>query len=135
MLRLSHSAQVMVVSSRHTLTAVHTSPDERGGDADQSDLRRGVARHATFCSRRSEEHTSELQSRQYLVCRLLLEKKNIDHNLIILIYNLLFRRNLFTISHYMYIYLSQFLNTHVHPCSRLHIISYAHVNLIYVIIQ
>src|SRR3712207_7744026 len=29
---------------------------------------------------RSEEHTSELQSRQYLVCRLLLEKKN-NHRL------------------------------------------------------
>src|SRR3712207_7137399 len=28
---------------------------------------------------RSEEHTSELQSRQYLVCRLLLEKKNITY--------------------------------------------------------
>src|SRR3712207_7067588 len=28
---------------------------------------------------RSEEHTSELQSRQYLVCRLLLEKKNTHH--------------------------------------------------------
>src|SRR3712207_8655357 len=28
-----------------------------------------------FSGRRSEEHTSELQSRQYLVCRLLLEKK------------------------------------------------------------
>src|SRR3712207_8426000 len=27
---------------------------------------------------RSEEHTSELQSRQYLVCRLLLEKKNYE---------------------------------------------------------
>src|SRR3712207_8303356 len=27
---------------------------------------------------RSEEHTSELQSRQYLVCRLLLEKKKAD---------------------------------------------------------
>src|SRR3712207_7530915 len=27
------------------------------------------------CGVRSEEHTSELQSRQYLVCRLLLEKK------------------------------------------------------------
>src|SRR3712207_7341276 len=27
---------------------------------------------------RSEEHTSELQSRQYLVCRLLLEKKNTE---------------------------------------------------------
>src|SRR3712207_8827755 len=30
---------------------------------------------------RSEEHTSELQSRQYLVCRLLLEKKKILHNI------------------------------------------------------
>src|SRR3712207_7865564 len=29
---------------------------------------------------RSEEHTSELQSRQYLVCRLLLEKKKKDTN-------------------------------------------------------
>src|SRR3712207_8002897 len=29
-------------------------------------------------ARRSEEHTSELQSRQYLVCRLLLEKKKKD---------------------------------------------------------
>src|SRR3712207_7846995 len=38
--------------------------DHRGSPRDRS-LRRG----------RSEEHTSELQSRQYLVCRLLLEKK------------------------------------------------------------
>src|SRR3712207_8012345 len=30
---------------------------------------------AKLSARRSEEHTSELQSRQYLVCRLLLEKK------------------------------------------------------------
>src|SRR3712207_8548367 len=30
---------------------------------------------------RSEEHTSELQSRQYLVCRLLLEKKKINPSL------------------------------------------------------
>src|SRR3712207_8589657 len=29
-------------------------------------------------AKRSEEHTSELQSRQYLVCRLLLEKKQIN---------------------------------------------------------
>src|SRR3712207_7222792 len=34
---------------------------------------RSSRRRASF---RSEEHTSELQSRQYLVCRLLLEKKN-----------------------------------------------------------
>src|SRR3712207_7345366 len=32
---------------------------------------------ALVACRRSEEHTSELQSRQYLVCRLLLEKKKI----------------------------------------------------------
>src|SRR5947209_12223507 len=31
-------------------------------------------------NKRSEEHTSELQSRQYLVCRLLLEKKNTYNN-------------------------------------------------------
>src|SRR3712207_8688668 len=36
---------------------------------------RRPARTATPSAWRSEEHTSELQSRQYLVCRLLLEKK------------------------------------------------------------
>src|SRR3712207_8771076 len=36
-------------------------------------VRRIVREH--HWQRRSEEHTSELQSRQYLVCRLLLEKK------------------------------------------------------------
>src|SRR3712207_8394537 len=35
----------------------------------------GRSYHARRCAARSEEHTSELQSRQYLVCRLLLEKK------------------------------------------------------------
>src|SRR3712207_6980870 len=34
---------------------------------------------AQAAGNRSEEHTSELQSRQYLVCRLLLEKKKILH--------------------------------------------------------
>src|SRR3712207_8695514 len=34
---------------------------------------------AVVSDSRSEEHTSELQSRQYLVCRLLLEKKNTTH--------------------------------------------------------
>src|SRR3712207_8931228 len=37
-----------------------------------------------FLADRSEEHTSELQSRQYLVCRLLLEKKNISNNVLLL---------------------------------------------------
>src|SRR2546423_9608267 len=44
---------------------------ERGPPAD------GVRRHRQpRARRRSEEHTSELQSLAYLVCRLLLEKKN-----------------------------------------------------------
>src|SRR3712207_8516661 len=42
--------------------------------------RRPVARRT---SARSEEHTSELQSRQYLVCRLLLEKKKTSEIFII----------------------------------------------------
>src|SRR3712207_8634131 len=39
---------------------------------------RAMATSATGSPARSEEHTSELQSRQYLVCRLQLEKKNDD---------------------------------------------------------
>src|SRR3712207_7892040 len=42
----------------------------------------GAGRVYTVIKMRSEEHTSELQSRQYLVCRLLLEKKKIMHNAI-----------------------------------------------------
>src|SRR3712207_7343631 len=51
----------------------------RSGDAQRD------ARHRLALDTRSEEHTSELQSRQYLVCRLLLEKKNkIIHSSIVL---------------------------------------------------
>src|SRR3712207_7367848 len=54
--------------------------DERAGVGDLQ--RPGRDRHALpgkllDLGLRSEEHTSELQSRQYLVCRLLLEKKKI----------------------------------------------------------
>src|SRR3712207_9023421 len=48
---------------RHRAAAVGADRSGRG--------RRAVGHH------RSEEHTSELQSRQYLVCRLLLEKKKL----------------------------------------------------------
>src|SRR3712207_8217170 len=42
----------------------------------QSDgMRKLLSSRLISASTRSEEHTSELQSRQYLVCRLLLEKK------------------------------------------------------------
>src|SRR3712207_8763734 len=39
----------------------------------------GVGKRLPGKPRRSEEHTSELQSRQYFVCRLLLEKKKNIH--------------------------------------------------------
>src|SRR3712207_7348489 len=46
-----------------------------GGRRDEPrDRRLARARRPVQEHRRSEEHTSELQSRQYLVCRLLLEK-------------------------------------------------------------
>src|SRR3712207_8590171 len=54
----------------------------RGGPATRQPAADAAGRRARRADRRaagpgrSEEHTSELQSRQYLVCRLLLEKKN-----------------------------------------------------------
>src|SRR3712207_8778791 len=47
---------------------------ERGREEHRLPVPRQPA-HELVDLRRSEEHTSELQSRQYLVCRLLLEKK------------------------------------------------------------
>src|SRR3712207_8542157 len=53
----------------------HVGPEHQAvGEAHEQVLACG--RHAE----RSEEHTSELQSRQYLVCRLLLEKKKMTKN-------------------------------------------------------
>src|SRR3712207_8311665 len=58
--------------------------DARDGQRGLGDVGRqhdpppGVRGEDAVLVSRSEEHTSELQSRQYLVCRLLLEKKNRD---------------------------------------------------------
>src|SRR3712207_7983034 len=55
---------------------------ERGVDGERQGLGHALEaagehdRRPELSGSRSEEHTSELQSRQYLVCRLLLEKKN-----------------------------------------------------------
>src|SRR3712207_7135337 len=45
------------------------------GSAEALAARKAEQAETQRLRRRSEEHTSELQSRQYLVCRLLLEKK------------------------------------------------------------
>src|SRR5436189_4162257 len=52
------------------------SPLPAAHHGDDSDQREPPAAPAKRRTERSEEHTSELQSPMYLVCRLLLEKKN-----------------------------------------------------------
>src|SRR3712207_6907709 len=63
---------------RGALPMAHSEHCERSGQNDvgiPDDARGRSLRAAPGQGGRSEEHTSELQSRQYLVCRLLLEKK------------------------------------------------------------
>src|SRR2546423_6434570 len=66
-------------SHAHARSPRHSSPPFRTvlpAPFFQATLRDSPAQVARFL--RSEEHTSELQSLAYLVCRLLLEKKNTD---------------------------------------------------------
>src|SRR3712207_8784950 len=60
---------------RHARVTIY--PDAAHGFLFQyhAEFARDVETFLAEPARRSEEHTSELQSRQYLVCRLLLEKK------------------------------------------------------------
>src|SRR3712207_8712297 len=53
--------------------------DNRCRPAARVQLCQGIGARGRTDGPRSEEHTSELQSRQYLVCRLLLEKKKNTH--------------------------------------------------------
>src|SRR2546422_11338402 len=57
------------------LAAEARDVDVGRGAADGGRVRRQGGKRADHPLRRSEEHTSELQSRLHLVCRLLLEKK------------------------------------------------------------
>src|SRR5947209_9079554 len=59
--------------------SVRAAPGGRRGRASGTD-RQPSSRSPAAATSRSEEHTSELQSRQYLVCRLLLEKKKNGEN-------------------------------------------------------
>src|SRR3712207_8203520 len=71
----SQVLRLLQVEDVHQLVAQHPRPVERRHlQAVALAVRRGQGHHAAGAGR-SEEHTSELQSRQYLVCRLLLEKK------------------------------------------------------------
>src|SRR3712207_8734899 len=77
---LFRSSRVASLSTVPSAVRTPQCPWSVNSSRQQSDIRtvespssRRRSRRAAF--RRSEEHTSELQSRQYLVCRLLLEKK------------------------------------------------------------
>src|SRR3712207_8346513 len=65
---------------RSSATGCPSSGLFSGGDLGVVRLAEGHEVGRVVASGRSEEHTSELQSRQYLVCRLLLEKKQLKHN-------------------------------------------------------
>src|SRR3712207_9190068 len=61
---------------RALVRASHQLPaDDLGAVVAEHARRLGACDAVVYLADRSEEHTSELQSRQYLVCRLLLEKK------------------------------------------------------------
>src|SRR3712207_8711130 len=78
--RSSTKAPLQVVGLRFVPAAAEGNFVQRRA-SQQPHAALAVAHGAARCEReqpagqRSEEHTSELQSRQYLVCRLLLEKK------------------------------------------------------------
>src|SRR3712207_8624648 len=65
--------------ARHRGDQGERQPQGGEGPGEAREVTSGGARRAAVGRprphKRSEEHTSELQSRQYLVCRLLLEKK------------------------------------------------------------
>src|SRR2546422_2353271 len=72
---LSRTKGVAVISAEDAINFGLSGPTLRGSSVDY-DLRK-FEPYAAYgeCQWRSEEHTSELQSRLHLVCRLLLEKK------------------------------------------------------------
>src|SRR3712207_6989460 len=61
---------------RRRVAAVDQRDLQRVRPGVHADVVASRRRRPRWTDDRSEEHTSELQSRQYLVCRLLLEKKN-----------------------------------------------------------
>src|SRR3712207_8534891 len=72
-------------ASGRTLSQIHAEHEPvvaavlaRDGAAAEAAMRAHLEATRRLLAERSEEHTSELQSRQYLVCRLLLEKNKSD---------------------------------------------------------
>src|SRR5258707_4907856 len=83
--RMLAQQEAVAVSSHGSITGYFVAPNEYEEFRRFKQRRRSFAtadlsdERAQAIGSRSEEHTSELQSRQYLVCRLLLEKKQMTH--------------------------------------------------------
>src|SRR3712207_9325934 len=80
-LSLHDALPISWLSSQRSSSAADAAPGRSRPEDSVSTSSRMSETHDAWPSAsascgRSEEHTSELQSRQYLVCRLLLEKKN-----------------------------------------------------------
>src|SRR3712207_2047029 len=78
--RMATESRVTTEGSHPFSTGEDVCLVHNGSLSNHNRLRRALRREGI----RSEEHTSELQSRQYLVCRLLLEKKNKDIMILLL---------------------------------------------------
>src|SRR5258707_3403763 len=76
------SAKPKIFIAGADLHAFASNADERAFGA-IIDLGQEIFTRLSRLPMRSEEHTSELQSRQYLVCRLLLEKKKTRRSLML----------------------------------------------------
>src|SRR2546425_7990412 len=78
---------IPVHDREHGLVGLGTAQHQAAGGFDWRGVRRPLGLRLVGCDRaplreaRSEEHTSELQSLAYLVCRLLLEKKKYNLSL------------------------------------------------------
>src|SRR5215510_15732493 len=79
-------------------TEIYTLPTRRSSDLRGGGLQQRVVDPALHVPgqqrvqhvRRSEEHTSELQSRGHLVCRLLLEKKKLNSRHVAIVYDIIY---------------------------------------------
>src|SRR5438874_6256366 len=69
------TTEIYTLSLHDALPDLARNPHDQPGNARQHRCRCGIGQPVPLQEARSEEHTSELQSRRDLVCRLLLEKK------------------------------------------------------------
>src|SRR5690625_6314113 len=79
--QLIHATNLMNKNNQNLLHHIHRVSEQINEESDAltnsaGEVKAGAEQVAVTMEERSEEHTSELQSRSHLVCRLMLDKKN-----------------------------------------------------------